>query len=54
MTTKPTKSGTLSCLLRAIPQDLWDRARHRAIDDGTSLRELVLRAIREYLERKQS
>ena len=32
-------------ILRDIPQELWDRAKHRAIDDGVSLRELLLEAL---------
>jgi len=36
--------------LRNIPQALWMEAKHRAIEDNTSLRELILTAIRAYLE----
>ena len=36
-------------LLRDVPQELWDRAKHRAIDDGDSLRDLVLKALHSYL-----
>lgn len=36
-------------LLRDIPKALWDVAKHRAIDDGISLRELVLTALRKSL-----
>jgi hypothetical protein len=36
-------------LIRDIPADLWDRAKHRAVDDGVSLRELVLLALESYL-----
>jgi hypothetical protein len=42
---------TLNYLLRNIPVELWDRAKHRAIDDNISLRELILRAIEKYLEK---
>lgn len=35
-------------LLRDIPDDLWKEAKHKAIDQNISLRELILRAIREY------
>ena len=37
-------------LLRDIPQELWTRAKHRALDDGMSLRELILTAVREYID----
>jgi hypothetical protein len=36
-------------LLRDIPQDLWDQAKHRAVDEGASLRDLILKALRSYL-----
>jgi hypothetical protein len=42
---------TLNYLLRNIPVELWDRAKHRAIDDGISLRELILRALEYYLKK---
>jgi len=35
--------------LRNIPTDLWLRAKHRAIDDGYSLRDLILMALYAYL-----
>jgi hypothetical protein len=37
-------------ILRDIPKELWDTAKHRAIDDGISLRELVLTAIQTHLD----
>lgn len=36
-------------LLRDVPQDLWAQAKHRAVDDGDSLRELILQALYEYI-----
>jgi hypothetical protein len=36
-------------LLRDYPADLWERVRHRAVDEGCSVRELVLTALEEYL-----
>ncbi|MCK4503084.1 MAG: hypothetical protein KAU22_08605 [Desulfuromonadales bacterium] len=36
-------------LLRDIPKELWDRAKHRAIDDGDSLRDLILKSLNAYL-----
>lgn len=50
--TMPTDK-TSNYLLRNIPQELWDRAKHRAIDDGDSLRDLVLKAINGYLQTGQ-
>lgn len=46
---KATNSGG-DYLLRDIPQDLWDRAKHRAVDDGGSLRDIVLKALHSYLK----
>ena len=36
-------------LLRDIPEELWQRAKHRAVDDKVSLRDLVIAALRAYL-----
>ena len=38
-----------SYLLRDIPAELWTAAKHRAVDEGLSLRELILKALQEYL-----
>jgi len=38
-----------SYLLRDIPAELWTAAKHRAVDEGLSLRELLLKALQEYL-----
>ena len=46
MTDKKQKSY----LLRDIPEELWNRAKHRAIDDGDSLRDLILKAVESYLK----
>ena len=36
-------------LLRDIPAELWIAAKHKAVDEGLSLRELILKALQEYL-----
>lgn len=36
-------------LLRDIPEGLWDKARHRVIDEKINLKELIIRALEEYL-----
>ena len=36
-------------LLRDIPKELWDRAKHRAVDDGGTLRDLILKSVNVYL-----
>lgn len=45
---RETHSGG-NYLLRDIPNELWDKAKHRAVDDGDSLRDLVIKAIHLYL-----
>jgi len=36
-------------LLRDIPDDLWAQAKHRAIEENISLRDLILTAVRKYV-----
>ena len=36
-------------LLRDIPEELWTAAKHKAVDKGMDLRELILDAIRKYI-----
>lgn len=36
-----------SYLLRDIPTELWDRAKHTAVDRGISLRELIIDSLRK-------
>ena len=38
-----------SYLLRDLPDELWQQAKHRAVDDGDSLRDLILKALHSYL-----
>lgn len=38
-------------LLRDIPDALWNKAKHRAVDDGDSLRDLILKALHSYLNK---
>lgn len=38
--------------LRDIPRDLKLAAQHRALDEGLTLRELILKALEEYLQKK--
>jgi predicted HicB family RNase H-like nuclease len=32
-----------------VPQKLWDQARHKAIDEGLSLQDLVIKALVKYV-----
>ena len=36
-------------LLRDIPAELWAAAKHKAVDEKLNLRELILKALQEYL-----
>ena len=38
-------------LIRDVPSDLWNKAKHRGIDDGVSLRQVILSALDEYLNK---
>ena len=40
----------LNYTLRAIPPELWQAAKHRAVDDKISLRKLIFRALKYYME----
>lgn len=36
-------------LLRDVPKELWLQAKHRALDEGISVRDMILEALRRYL-----
>lgn len=36
--------------LRDIPKELWDKAKHKAVDEGISVRDVVLKALKAYLD----
>ena len=38
-------------ILKRIPDALWMDVRRRAVEERITLKELILRALREYLER---
>lgn len=42
-----TENSVGSYLLRDIPTDLWQAAKHVAVDRGMSLRDLILDALRK-------
>ena len=43
--------GTKEHMIRDVPAEWWKQVQHRAIDEGTKVRELVIKAIDEYLKR---
>ncbi len=43
--------STGNYILRDIPKELWDAAKHKAVDNGISLRELVLTAVQAYIDK---
>jgi len=42
---------TNTFIIRDIPPSLWKIARHRAIDEGKTLKQIVLDALQAYLEK---
>lgn len=38
-------------LLRDIPEELWKRTKYRAVTDGTSIRDLILKALYDYIDK---
>ena len=36
-------------LLRTPPKDLMDAVKHRAVDDGDSIRDIIIKALRAYV-----
>lgn len=38
--------------IKDIPATLWLRVRHRALDEARTIRELILDALREYLDKR--
>jgi hypothetical protein len=53
----PTKTKSkpepLARVTMRLPQELWDRAQHRAIDEHITLSELVGRALADYLKARR-
>ncbi len=39
--------------LKNVPEALWLRAKHKAIDEGITFRQLILNAIEQYVEPKE-
>jgi len=46
---RKTHPETGDYLLRDVPQELWDKAKHRAIDEHITLRELIIQSLQQYL-----
>lgn len=40
----------INYLLRDIPKELWDKAKHKAVDENCTLRELILASIQKTLK----
>jgi hypothetical protein len=43
-------NDTGNYILRDVPAELMNAAKHKAIDEGISLRELIMDALRQYLK----
>lgn len=44
----PPTIKKLNYLLRDIPPSLWRRAKHVGVEEGITLRELLLKALEDY------
>ena len=51
MKKKKEQSQELARVTMKLPQELWDAVQHRAIDEHTTLSELVSKALAEYLKK---
>jgi len=40
----------ITYLLRNIPDKLWQKVKHKAVDEHLSLRELILKALEAYVK----
>ena len=53
MKRRPDKRGSDREIVKTtirMPRALWDKLRHRAVDENTDLQTLVARALAEYLK----
>ena len=44
---------TTTYLFRDIPPELWQQAKHLAVDRGISLRQLLLDSLRDFIDRRE-
>ena len=54
MKRQPVKHGGEGEIVKTtirMPRPLWDKLRHRAVDEDTDLQTLVARALAEYLKK---
>jgi hypothetical protein len=51
MKSKPQAAEPMARATMRLPQSIWIQTQHRAIDERTSLSDLVTRALREYLKK---
>lgn len=50
--TETYKSKDQTYLIRNIPKDLWSKVKHRAVDEGVSAKEIIIRALKFYLHNR--
>ena len=50
MAEKKKASDLMARVTMRLPQSLWDAIQHRAIDEHTTLSELVARALTQYVK----
>ena len=53
MSAKKTASADVKLAGGRVPADLWRKAKVRALDEGITMRELLEKALREYVETKR-
>lgn len=47
---KLNRDNTTDYLIRAVPVDAWQNARRRAATNGTTMRHVIIEAIRRYAD----
>lgn len=50
----PKPDTKLNYILKDIPRPLWDRAKHRIVDERILLRDLLIKSLAEYLDRVEA
>lgn len=53
MTKRPAEAEPIVKTTLRLPQSLLNAAKHRGIDDGQSLQEVIVRALEQYLGKQK-
>lgn len=49
----PGQTKIINYILRDIPKPLWDKAKHKIVDEDITLRDLVLKSLEHYLAKSK-